>query len=141
MAQLLILFAGSIFTLMGVLHGVITLRDLKDPRAFTPRDPALRQAMQQSSIALHPSINLWSAWMGFNLTHSLSLIFFGTAFLHVGFFEPSVFGASLLVQAIAVLVSAIYLILSLKFFFSKPAIGSTIGLVCFVVAVGLNAIQ
>jgi hypothetical protein len=74
MAQLLISIAASIFLLMGAGHGALTLRDLKHPRAFTPQDPALRQAMQQSSIAFHPTINLWKAWLGFNLTHSLGLV-------------------------------------------------------------------
>jgi len=137
MAQLLIVIAASIFLLMGAGHGALTLRDLKHPKAFTPRDPALRQAMQQSSISLHPSINLWRAWQGFNLTHSLGLVLFGGAFLHVGIFEPNAFASSLLVQAVAVLVSAIYLVLSLKFFFFTPVIGSTIGLVSFLVAAGL----
>ena len=36
--------------------------------------------MQQSAIALNPSINLWRAWMGFNLTHSLGAVMFGGAF-------------------------------------------------------------
>lgn len=136
MIQLLIVIAASIFLLMGAGHGALTLRDLKHPRAFTPRDPVLLHAMQQSSIALHPTINLWRAWLGFNLTHSLGLVLFGGAFLHIGVFEPNAFASSLLIQAVAVLVSAIYLVLSLKFFFSKPAIGSTIGLVCFLAAAG-----
>ena len=54
----------------------------------------------------------------------------------LGIFEPKAFASSLLLQAVAVLVAAIYLVLSLKFFFSRPAIGSTIGLVCFLVAAG-----
>ncbi len=137
MAQILIIIAASPLLLMGALHGALTLRDLKHPRAFTPRDPALRQAMQQSSIAFHSGVNLWRAWLGFNLSHSLGLVLFGAAFLHVDIFEPNVFASSLLIQAVAVLVSAIYLVLSLTFFFSKPAIGSSIGLVCFLIAAGL----
>lgn len=137
MAQLLIIIAASIFSLLGALHGALTLRDLKHPRTFTPRDPALRQAMQQASVAFHPTINLWRAWQGLNLTHSLGLILFGSAFLHVGIFEPNAFASSLLLQAVAVLVSSTYLVLSLKFFFFKPAIYSTIALVCFLVAAGL----
>jgi len=138
MVQLLIIIAATPFLLMGAAHGAITLRDLKHPRAFTPRDPALRQAMQQSSIAVHPSINLWRAWLGFNLTHSLGLILFGAALLHVGIFEPDAFASSLLIQAVAVLVSVVYLVLSHMFFFSKPVIGSAIGLVCFLAAAALT---
>lgn len=137
MAQILVIIAASIFLLMGAGHGALTLRDLKHPKAFTPLSPALRQAMQQSSIALHPTINLWRAWLGFNLTHSLSLVLFGGALLYVGVFEPRAYASSALIQAVAVLVSAIYLVLSLKFFFSKPAIGSALGLVCFLIAAGM----
>lgn len=122
---------------MGILHGAFTLRDLKNPRFFTPPDAALRQAMQESSVRFHPNINLWKAWLGFNLTHSLGLIFFGGAFLHVGIFEPKIFAALPLAQAVAVLVSAIYSVISLKFFFSKPAIYSAAGLICFLTAAGL----
>lgn len=138
MAQLLIIAGASVFLVLGALHGALTLRDLQHPRAFTPPDPALRLAMQQSSIRLHPAINLWRAWMGFNLTHSMSLVLFGGAFLHVGLFEPDAFASSLLFQTVAVVVSAIYLVVSLNFFFSRPVIGSTVGLVCFVVAAGLG---
>lgn len=137
MSQILIIVAASVFLLFGALHGILTLRDLKNPKAFTPRDPELRKAMQHSSIALHRTINLWDAWLGFNLSHSLGLILFGAAFLHVGVFEPIAFAKSPLLQACAVLVSAIYLILSLKFWFSRPAIGAAVGLVCFAIAVAL----
>lgn len=137
MTQILVIIAASIFLLLGTLHGALTLRDVKNPRFFTPPDAALRQAMQESSIRFHPNINLWKAWLGFNLTHSLGLIFFGGAFLHVGIFEPKNFASSLLFQAVAVSVSAIYMGVSLKFFFSKPAIYSAVGLACFLIAAGL----
>lgn len=137
MSQILIIVAASVFLLMGGGHGILTLKDLKNPKAFTPRDPELRKAMQQSSIGFHPTINLWDAWIGFNLTHSLGLILFGAAFLHVGVFEPLAFAQSPLLQTCAVVVSAIYLVLSLKFFFSKPVIGSAMGLVCFAIAAAL----
>jgi hypothetical protein len=141
MLQALVVTGGSIFLLLGAAHGALTLRDLKDPRAFTPRDPELRRAMQQSSIAFHRTINLWKAWMGFNLSHSLGLVLFGAGFLYVGVFEPAAFAASPLLQGCAVVVSAIYLVLSLLFWFSKPAIGSGLGLACFVLAVLLAAIE
>ncbi|MES2956563.1 MAG: hypothetical protein V4792_00175 [Pseudomonadota bacterium] len=138
MAQPFIVIAASVFLALGTLHALLTLGDLRRPKAFTPPDPELRRAMQQSSIRLHSSVNLWDAWMGFNLTHSLGLVLFGAAFLHVGVFEPVAFAQSSLLQVCALLVSAIYLVLSLRFFFSKPAIGSAIGLFCFSLAVALS---
>jgi len=137
MTQLLIIIAALPFLLFGVGHGAITLRDLRHPRAFTPPDAMLRQAMQQSSIRFRPDINLWRAWLGFNLTHSLGLIVFGSAFLHVGVFQTDTFSSSLLVQMFAVVVSAAYLVVSIKYFFIHPVIGSAIGFVCFLAATGL----
>jgi hypothetical protein len=93
--------------------------------------------MQTSSVRLHPTLNLWRAWMGFNLTHSLGLVLFGGAFVFVGLFEPEVFAASLLFQAVAVLGSAAYLGISAGFFFSRPIMGASAGLICFLLAAGL----
>lgn len=134
MAQILIVVSAYVFLLMGVAHAVLTLRDLKHPRAFTPRDASLRLGMQQSSIALHPTINLWNAWLGFNMTHSLGLGLFGGGFLYVGIMEPQAFEAAWLLQATALMVSAVYLVVSLRFFFAKPAVGSAIGFVGFLLA-------
>ncbi len=134
MAQLPVILAATIFLSLGTLHGLLTLKDLKNPKAFTPCDPELRNAMQQSGIALHPAINLWDAWMGFNLTHSLGIVLFAGAYLYVGMFAAPAFAQSVSLQACAIGVSAIYLVISLRFFFSKPAIGSALGLALFVIA-------
>src|SRR5258708_28390219 len=62
--QFLLIVGSSIFVLLGAAHGVLTLKDLGNPRNFTPRDPKLRTAMQPSTIALHPKINLWRGVLG-----------------------------------------------------------------------------
>jgi hypothetical protein len=136
-AQALVIAGASIFLILGVLHAVLVLQDLIDPRTFTPPDVALRQAIQESSIAIHPRTNLWKAWLGFNLSHSLGLVMFGGAFLAIGLFYFPLFSQSLWLQSCALLIAATYLILSLKFWFSRPAIGSGIALICFAVASGL----
>jgi hypothetical protein len=138
MAQVLVVLGASIFLSLGVLHGVLTLQDLQDPRTFTPPDPALREAMQESSIAIHPHTNLWQAWLGFNLSHSLGLLMFGGTFLAIGLFYFSAFTQILWLQSCAMLISTLYLMMSLKFWFSKPAIGSVIGLTCFILSSGLS---
>ena len=67
----------------------------------------------------------------------MGLIVFGAAYLHVGIFEPATFASSLIVQIFAVVVSASYLVVSIKYFFVHPVIGSSVGLVCFLAAAGL----
>jgi hypothetical protein len=128
---------ASIFLILGVLHGVLTLQDISNPRTFTPPDQTLRQAMQESSIAIDPQTNLWKAWLGFNLSHSLGLIMFGGTFLAVGLFDFGMFSKMLWLQSCAILIAAAYLMMSLKFWFSKPAIGAGLALVCFVIASGM----
>ncbi len=138
MVRLLLIVAASIFLLLGAAHGMLTLRDLSNPSSFTPRDPELRAAMQKSAIAFHPKVNLWQAWLGFNLTHSLGIILFGGAFLYIGIFHSLLFSQSPLLQGCSILVSAAYLVISLNFFFSTPAIGSGIAMACFVLAAALS---
>jgi hypothetical protein len=137
-AQALEIIGASIFLILGIFHGVLTLQDLSNPRTFTPSDKALRLEMQNSSIAIHPQTNLWKAWLGFNLSHSLGLIMFGGTFVAIGLFYFSAFAQILWLQTGATFISGVYLIMSLKFWFSKPVIGSGIGLTCFVIAAVLS---
>ncbi len=138
MIQLLIITGSGIFLFLGTLHGLLTFRDLGNPRAFTPKDAGLRTAMQQATVALHPKINLWKAWMGFNLSHSLGIVMFGGAFLYLGIFYPSLFSQSPLLQVCSIAIPATYLALSLKFWFSKPAIGSAVSMACFILATAIS---
>ena len=77
MSQVLLAVGGGIFLILGSLHGLLTLRDLANPRAFTPTDARVREAMQGARLSLNPRANLWEAWLGFNLSHSLGLVVFG----------------------------------------------------------------
>jgi hypothetical protein len=117
---------------------VLTLQDLGNPRNFTPGDAELGAAMRQSTIAFDPQINLWQAWLGFNLSHSLGLLMFGGAFLYVGIFHSLLFSQSPLLQSCSFLVSAVYLVVSLKFWSSKPTpfLGTYMG--CFILAAALS---
>jgi hypothetical protein len=137
-AQFLVISGAFIFLLLGIFHGVWTLQDLRDPRTFTPPDDALRLAMQNSVIAIHPQTNLWKAWLGFNLSHSLGLVVFGGTFVAVGLFHFSAFAQILWLQGCAILISTAYWIMSIKFWFSKPVLASGLGLACFVIASGLS---
>jgi hypothetical protein len=136
-AQFLEIMGAAIFLISGVFHGVMTLQDLINPRTFTPPDQSLRQAMQESSIEIDPQTNLWKAWLGFNLSHSLGLVMFGGTFVVIGIFWFPIFSDSYWLQTCALCIAVAYLILSLKFWFSKPVIGSGFALTCLVISVGL----
>ena len=131
MAQVLLFTGALIFFVFGAYHGILTLRDLSLPRAFTPTDESVRRAMQESRVALNPRVNLWEAWLGFNLSHSLGLVLFGGGLITIAWLHFPVFAQSPSMQVTALVVAAAYLILSVRFFFRGPAIGTGIGLACF----------
>lgn len=135
MAQALLAGAGLIFLVMGTLHGLLTLRDLGNPRAFTPTDESVRFAMQNARLAFNPRANLWLAWLGFNLSHSVGVVLSGGGLLLLAGPCFPVFAASHLVQGFAAGVAAVYLVLSLRFWFWGPALGSGVALLCILAAI------
>ena len=135
MVQLFIIVGSGIFVLLGVIHTAYTLQDLGNPRRFAPPDAELLAAMQQATVGLNPKINLWQAWLGFNFSHSLGLLTFGGAFLYTGIFYPSVFSESKILQICSVSIPAIYVILSLKFWFVNPAVLTGIATASFILAI------
>jgi hypothetical protein len=137
MARALLFMGALIFFALGVYHGILTLRDLSLPRAFTPTDEGVRRAMQESRLALNPRVNLWEAWIGFNLSHSLGVVLFGGGLITIAWLHFPVFARSPSMQVAALAVAAAYLILSLRFWFWVPAIGVGIGLACFLASIFL----
>jgi hypothetical protein len=72
MAQILRAIGGTIFLVLGTLHGVLTLRDVAKPRAFTPTD-AVRIAMQGARLAFNPGANLWQSLLSIQAAVLLTL--------------------------------------------------------------------
>jgi hypothetical protein len=132
MGRLLLAIGGALYVLLGVVHGVLLLRDLRVPRTFTPHNDSVRVAMQNTTVAIHPSANLWRAWMGFNLSHSLGLLLAGIVLLSVVVQDFDMFGGSLLFKTAAIAIATAYVALSKAFWFRDPLIGSSIGLACVI---------
>lgn len=137
MAQVLLTFAGASFVVLGALHGLLTLRDVTNPRAFTPTDAAVRHAMEGARLALNPRANIWQAWLGFNLSHSLGTVLFGSGLLFLAWHHLATFKASHLVQVVALVIAAAYVVISYRFWFWGPALGSGFAFVCILGALWL----
>ena len=134
MPRALLLTGALIFFALGAYHGVLTLRDLSAPRAFTPTDENVRLAMQKSRLALSPAINLWDAWLGFNLSHSLGLLLFGGSLIAIAWLHFPVFVSNPSIQVTALVVAAAYFVLSVRFWFWAPTFATGICLACFLEA-------
>jgi hypothetical protein len=125
--------AAAIFLLLGLVHGVMTLLDLRRPRFFAPRDRRLIPVLEQTRIGLTPRADFWRAWLGFNLSHSLGLALFGGGLIYLSRasgWEP----ARATVTAASIGVAAAYFTLALRFWFAVPAVGAGLGTLLLIVS-------
>jgi hypothetical protein len=125
--------AGSMpFLLLGLLHTVFTLSDCYSPTRLVPYNAGVMGLMKESSLALSKHSNMWRAWVGFNISHGVGMLFFAITYAYLSLCHGSALDNSLFFTWAAPGVALIYLILARKYWFSLPAIGSGLGLLCFV---------
>ena len=133
-ARLALIAGSGIFLLLGAVHGLLTLRDLRNPTNFTPTDPAVREAMEGARLAIHPHANIWKAWIGFNLSHSLGLLLFGGTVWIIAWDYFPVFISSLALRGLLLSISTIYLVMSIRFWFARPTAVIAAAMACYLVA-------
>jgi hypothetical protein len=85
--------------------------------------------MQAADVAVMPGANLWRAWLGFNLSHSLGLLVFAGLLLVLAFGDDSAFGDSP-AAALAAAVAANRLVVAARFFYVMPVIVADLALAC-----------
>jgi len=111
---------GAIFCVLGTMHAVYMLMDLRRPRRMVPADPALLAAMSDSRVRLAgDSTDMWRAWVGFNLSHSLGALLFGA----MAIAWPVVVAGHDALAWLPASVAAVYLMIGLRFWFSVPNFG------------------
>jgi len=138
MSRILLAIGGAVPLAMGLWHGLLTLLDISNPRAFTPTDPAVRVAMQSTRLRFNPRANFWEAWLGFNLSHSLGVVLFGGGLVLLAWFDFPMFARSRLLQGLAAAVALAYVVISLRFWFWGPAVGAGLALVCIFGAAAMS---
>jgi hypothetical protein len=125
------------FILLGAMHIVYSLLDVWTPKRLTPYDDAVRASMQQSTLALTRQTTMWRAWLGFNLSHGIGVLFFGVVYLALALSDFGLLARVTVLPVLALGVSVCYWVLSVKYWFHIPAIGSAIGSTCFLVSLVL----
>ncbi|MWV16143.1 hypothetical protein F3I16_08775 [Pseudomonas sp. L-22-4S-12] len=125
--------AGCIpFLALGILHTVYTITDTYKPKKLIPYKSGVMGLMKESTLAITKETNVWRAWVGFNISHGIGILFFSVTYLYLSISQTSFLESSLFFMSAAPIISLIYLVLSKKYWFSIPTIGSAIGLLCFV---------
>jgi len=129
---ILLIFGGAVFGILGAMHAIYTLLDLRNPRRLVPVDPSVAQAMANSALRLsRGGTDMWRTWIGFNFTHSLGILLFGALAIWAG---AQVKALPVGVLPTLTLIGCLYLVICLLYFFRTPTIGVAIVTGCFAAA-------
>jgi hypothetical protein len=139
--------AGTIpFIVAGGAHAVATLVDTVRPTYFTPVDDAVRPAVDGTGIRLRRLFggdgaqpSMWRVWLGINISHGLGVCAFGLVCLLIALHDFRLVEEITALRPLTIAFSAVYLVLSLRFWFYGPALVTGIPTVCFTVAAALSA--
>jgi hypothetical protein len=120
--QGLLLAACAILLLFGLLHLLYTYSGNK----LRPRDLALESHMRDTHMHITRQTTVWRAWIGFNASHSLGLILFGSFYGWLALCHPEILFHARFPGLLGAAVLASYLVMAWKYWFSVPLLGVTI---------------
>jgi len=127
-----LILGGTVFGVLGGLHAIYTLLDLRKPRRLVPVDPAVAHAMANSAVRLSGgAMDMWRAWIGFNFTHSLGVLLLAALAIWAG---ARINRLPVGIIPALTLIGCIYLVVAMRYFYRSPAIGVAIGTGCFAAA-------
>ena len=129
--KVLMSLSASIILALGVLHLVYTFWGPK----LTPRDPALQIRMEQVSPVITNETTMWRCWIGFNATHSMSLILFGVIYLFLAVRHSEFLFGSVFLLGVGLAMLGGLLVLAKAYFFSIPFAGVAVSLICYVASI------
>jgi hypothetical protein len=134
LARALLMLGGSIFVLLGGLHGLYTFLDTRNPRRLVPDDPKTTAAMAASNVRLtRGGTTMWKAWVGFNFSHSLGAVLFGALAIATGS-TLQAFSVPSWVLLLFVVIGVAYLVLGILYWFRIPIAGIAIATASFLIA-------
>lgn len=113
---------------LGTLHLAYTFWGPK----LLPRDAGVIEAMKATSMVITRETTVWKARIGFNTTHSMSLMLFGLVFGYLAVARPDVLSGSVFLQAVGLPTLVAFLVLARVYFFSIPFAGISLATLLFV---------
>lgn len=128
--QIPVLVGAMILVVLGTAHAVYTFRSSPAGGPMTPVSPLVREAMvQPGGLGLAPDIDstLWRAWVGFNLSHSLGVIAIGMTIGLPAVVDLDAAASHVGWLSLAIAAPAVYLVLSVRYWFTSPSVGIAIG--------------
>ncbi len=131
MSRYLFLLGALPYLVLGAAHALATPLRQGDRRGLSPRDPELAGRMAESPVRMTNRTNVWLAWVGFNLSHSLGALLFGLFVVVIGRSDASFASQAALCVPLATAVSAAYLYLATQYWFRTPILGCGFAFVSF----------
>jgi hypothetical protein len=94
--------------------------------------------MAKAPLALAPQTTVWQSWLGFNLSHSLGLIVFGSVLGALALRDFAWLRANPEFRWGPVAVALLYAVLASRFWFRAPALAAWLGCALFLAAALLH---
>ena len=130
-AKILMVLSASIVLVLGVIHLVYTFWGPE----LTPRDSAVQIGMSQTSPVITRETTMWRCWVGFNTSHSMGLILFGSVFGFLSLAHGQLLFRSPFLLALGLTMLVGYVVLCKIYLFSVPLAGVSISLVCYITSI------
>ena len=138
MSRYLFLAGGLVMLLLGTIHVVLTPQHPGERKGLSPVEPAIAESMARAGVRLSDRMDMWRAWVGFNLSHSLGVSLLGVTVLLVGRTSTSFAGNAAVFLPLAVMVSFAYLGLAVVYWYRAPVVGVGLAVALFVSAWALH---
>lgn len=129
--RILVAASASISLVLGFLHLAYTFFT----RKLNPRDEELESGMRQVSLRITSQTTMWKAWIGFNASHSTSLILFGAIYGYLPLFAWSLLVHSVFFVRLGIVFFISYLLLAKLYFFRTPLIALAVAGLMFAVGI------
>ena len=136
LASLLIAASAAIQLALGALHLFYTHRG----RMLFPRDEELVEDMKRTALVITRETTVWRAWIGFNTTHSMSLILFGLFYGWLALAAPDVLFGSWFLKLVGLGMLAAFVALARRYFFRVPFRGVVLATALYLAGLTIAAI-
>jgi hypothetical protein len=131
------LFIGggaAVMLILGFVHLLYTFRGQK----LHPRDADLMAKMITVPLFISRETTVWRAWIGFNASHSFSLILFGAVYGFLATRHPAFLFHSWFLLLLGFALQLGYVALAKLYFFRTPLLGVVLAAVLYLLGVAVN---
>jgi len=129
-APSLVAASAAIILLLGLIHLLYTFYGPK----LLPRDQELQTRMQEVSPVITRQTTMWKAWVGFNASHSYSLVLFGAVYGYLAVAHSDFLFQSVFLLSLGLMLLFGYVFLAKRYFFRIPFWGVLLATVLYALA-------